>query len=173
MEKIDLHHIDEKRKNGLRPEVVGCFVNNMKVFVFYDKKHEIWQFPQGGIDNHESVKDALKREMIEECGQRFYSQVSDIQFLAEDKIVFPQKYWGSRSLRSDEGREVKMKGKHYFAFVLETKTGSLILQKSQFDDYICANYDQALSLFEDIYQAGKRRLSLNFLQHLYGNKLIK
>lgn len=172
MKNPSLVKINEKRKHGLRPQVVGCFVHDRKVFLFYDKKHHLWQFPQGGIDNLEEIEDALEREMTEELGSRFVSQKKDAQLLVEDRINFPEKYWGSRSLRDDEGGKLLMKGKHYYAFAVETGAESVILEETEFDDYLLASYDQAEALLVKVYQREKRRISVRFLEALAAQKLI-
>lgn len=173
MKNNEPKELDSIRKDGLRPQVVGCFVNDKKIFLFYDKEHEIWQFPQGGIDNLETKKEALEREMIEECGLTFWKHVGEVEIFYEDKLIFPQKLWGSRKLRTDEGASVKMKGKYYYVFLLSTDAKSVIRKETQFDDYICASYDQAQSLVESIYQKGKRVMYEKFLENLYRRKLIK
>ena len=172
MKTLTLSEIDEKRKHGLRPQVVGCFVHEQKVFLFYDKKHHLWQFPQGGIENLEETEAALVREMSEELGARFVEQKKNCQLLVEDRINFPEKYWGSRPLRTDEGEKVLMKGKHYYAFAIETEAPSIILQETQFDDYLLASYEQAESLLVKVYQKEKRRIAVRFLEALVSKKLI-
>ena len=63
-----LEELDKDRSDGLRPSVVGCFLNSGKILFVYQKTHQLWQLPQGGVDNHETTIDAFKREMTEELG---------------------------------------------------------------------------------------------------------
>lgn len=64
-------------------ECVGIILlnKNGKVFVGrrFDFSSESWQFPQGGVDEGENLKDAAKREMLEEIG------TEDAEFLYESE----------------------------------------------------------------------------------------
>ena len=172
MRIVTTSEIDEKRNLNFRPEVVGCFLCDKKVFLFYDKKYDLWQFPQGGIGNSEEIKDALVREMTEELGNMFYGYVKSNEFLAEDKIHFPKKYWRNRTLKNDKGREMMMKGKYYYAFAIQTNTKAITIKETEFDDHALVSFDQAKILLQKIHQHEKRRISMHFLKMLTEKKLI-
>lgn len=56
--------------DGYRPNV-GIVLCNDRGQVLWARRvggHDAWQFPQGGIDQRESVEDALYRELGEEVG---------------------------------------------------------------------------------------------------------
>ena len=56
--------------DGFRPNV-GIVLSNDRGQVLWARRvggHDAWQFPQGGIDDDESVEDALYRELFEEVG---------------------------------------------------------------------------------------------------------
>lgn len=55
--------------DGYRPNV-GIIVANANGQVLWAKRagQDAWQFPQGGIREHESIEDALYRELWEEIG---------------------------------------------------------------------------------------------------------
>ncbi len=56
--------------DGFRPNV-GIVVSNDRGQVLWARRvggHDAWQFPQGGINDDESVEDALFRELFEEVG---------------------------------------------------------------------------------------------------------
>ena len=56
--------------DGFRPNV-GIVLSNHQGRVLWARRvggQDAWQFPQGGIKNRESVKDALFRELFEEVG---------------------------------------------------------------------------------------------------------
>ena len=56
--------------DGFRPNV-GIVLSNDRGQVLWARRiggHDAWQFPQGGIDDDESVEDALFRELFEEIG---------------------------------------------------------------------------------------------------------
>ena len=56
-------------KDGFRPNV-GIILANSHGQVLWAKRlgWDAWQFPQGGIDSHETPEDALFRELKEETG---------------------------------------------------------------------------------------------------------
>ena len=62
------------KKDSYRPNVAMIIVSNNypeKKEIFIAQRNDlldIWQFPQGGIDNGEEVQEALFREMEEEIG---------------------------------------------------------------------------------------------------------
>ena len=65
---------------------VGIFLlnksNKLWVGKRIDYKNNYWQMPQGGIDDYESEKQAMKRELGEEVGikkkiMRFYQKVKN------------------------------------------------------------------------------------------------
>ncbi len=60
--------IDE---NGYRPNV-GIIVINGQGKLFWARRigQDGWQFPQGGIDEHETPEEAVYRELYEEIGLR-------------------------------------------------------------------------------------------------------
>ena len=56
-------------QDGYRPNV-GIVLCNEHGRVFWARRcgHDGWQFPQGGVQRHETVEDALYRELREEVG---------------------------------------------------------------------------------------------------------
>ncbi|NPA73930.1 MAG: RNA pyrophosphohydrolase [Epsilonproteobacteria bacterium] len=64
----------EKRKKRYRPNVAAIVVSSQYPFkseIFIASRNDIkdsWQFPQGGIDEGETPKEALFRELKEEIG---------------------------------------------------------------------------------------------------------
>ncbi len=63
---LDLTVIDAK---GYRPNV-GMIIINKENKVFWGKRagQKSWQFPQGGVDDNESLVEAMYRELREETG---------------------------------------------------------------------------------------------------------
>tara|TARA_B100000700_G_C14964208_1_gene818042 strand:+ start:84 stop:605 length:522 start_codon:yes stop_codon:yes gene_type:complete len=168
-----LQEIDDIRQKGMRPQVVGCFVHNKKVLLMYMEKYNLWQFPQGGIDNKEDAITAVKREMAEELGDVFVKkQDGDITCIGMDTLVFPEHKQGSRELVTDAGEEVFMVGKTYFFMILPTTTEEIAIKDTEFDEYIWLPYDQAKRLAENIYQTGKRRMTCNILDRLRDLEMI-
>ncbi len=71
-------------KKNYRPNVAAVILSSVypfecKIFLGNrnDYKEDIWQFPQGGIDDGESPKDALFRELKEEIG------TDEVEIIAE------------------------------------------------------------------------------------------
>ncbi|MFW2372470.1 MAG: RNA pyrophosphohydrolase [Gammaproteobacteria bacterium] len=55
--------------DGFRPNV-GIILSNPQGKVFWARRfgQDAWQFPQGGIQNHETPDEAMYRELFEETG---------------------------------------------------------------------------------------------------------
>lgn len=95
-------------KEGLyRPNVAMVIVSNQypkKKEVFIAHRNDldgVWQFPQGGIDNGEEVKEALFRELEEEIGTKEVEVVAEypewISYDFPEKIALNMKpYTGQR-----------------------------------------------------------------------------
>lgn len=73
----------EKKKKSYRPNVAAIILSSKYpeiCEIFIASRNDIkdaWQFPQGGIDDDESPKEALHRELLEEIGTQ------DIEIVAE------------------------------------------------------------------------------------------
>ena len=165
--------IDEIRKEGMRPQVVGCFVYNKKVLFVYSEEYSLWQFPQGGIDNNETISQAIKREMTEELGEVFMSRVKEgVTCVGKDSLIFPENKQGSRAIQTDSGEEIFMLGKTYFFVVLHSTTENLTMAETEFDECMWLPYEQALRLAQNIYQKGKKRITLVVLEKLREGEYI-
>ena len=74
---------ENKSKKNFRPNVAAIILSSkypQKCEIFIASRIDIsnaWQFPQGGIDDGESIKEALFRELEEEIGTR------DVEIIAE------------------------------------------------------------------------------------------
>lgn len=79
----DKEEIVKKEKKNFRPNVAAIILSSKypsKCEIFIASRADIanaWQFPQGGIDDGESTKDALFRELEEEIGTK------DVEIIAE------------------------------------------------------------------------------------------
>ncbi len=164
----ELGIIDNIRKKGFRPQVVGCFINNDKILFLYKKAHKLWQLPQGGIDNQETIREALKREMTEELGKSFAKNCNfeDISIIEENQLEFSSKFQGIRELKTDAGKEIKMKGKRYLFIKIQAKITKLNIKRTEFDDYQWCTPKEALSLANNIYQTGKKEITLKAIKSL-------
>ena len=172
MKLPNLNAIDEIRKSGFRPGVVGCFLNNKKVLFLFKKEYDLWQLPQGGIDNEESIEEATIREMTEELGEEFVASMEINSLFGGNEIEFPPKTQNTRTLKTDAGEEIFMKGKNYFYIAINAKITELDIVKTEFDDCRWLDYGEAMELAETIYQRGKKRVTIDILKKLHSADLL-
>ena len=66
--------LEEIRKEGYKPGVVSCFVNNGNLLMMFKREYNLWMLPQGGIANQENAEQALDRQIQEELGKEFFEQ---------------------------------------------------------------------------------------------------
>ncbi|MBN1162227.1 NUDIX domain-containing protein [Patescibacteria group bacterium] len=174
MREISLEELDKVRKSGYRPGVVCCFVHGRKLLLFYKRDYGIWLLPQGGIENDESVKEAYKREITEDVGSDLLSKCENVlTYIGEGDIEFNPNSKGIRDLKTDAGEHVSMKGKKYFFFVINVNDPVFDIKNSEFNEYVWANYEQALFLFGKNYQVNKKKLTLNALEQLKSKGLVE
>jgi 8-oxo-dGTP pyrophosphatase MutT (NUDIX family) len=170
---VSIKYLDEVRKSGLRPQIVCFFVNEGEVLLFYKSQYEIWMTVQGGIDNKESIKDAIDRETEEEVGSEFLEHLTeDPVFLGEGQVEFRKGLHGDRELITDLGEEIEMRGKKYFYFAVELNTKDINFKEIEFDDYFWLNYEAAGYLIEKGKQVNKKILNLEMLEKLNSKKLL-
>ncbi len=167
-----LDEIDQIRKTGYRPQIVGCFLNNKKILFLYDKKYNLWQLPQGGIKNHESIEEAVKREMTEELGERFATSMKIGSIIEQAQLEFPGKIKNSRHLESDAGEKIFMQGKKYFFVAIKTDSAEININETEFDDFKWLEFKEALELAKTIYQKGKQKITTDALESLRNSDLL-
>jgi len=174
MENSELQYFDSLRVEGLRPQIVACFLNKNRILFFFKKEHELWQLPQGGIDNRENIEKAFVREMSEELGKNFLlsCEIVSISLIHENKIHFAEDKWNVKELFTDTGNPVSMKGKNYFFLAVEIEHPDIKIEETEFDDFRWLTYDEALDVSEKIYQKGKQRITIKALSALRKNKLL-
>lgn len=171
--EISQEEIDTIRKSSFRPQIAVCLVHKKKVFMFFDDKYKLWQFPQGGIDNGETLIFAVKRELEEELGNEIGKHiVGEPELLFEDKISFPEKLWGSRELKLDDGMKMFMKGKHFFYIALEIDLSEFDMKNSEFSEYRLMGAKEADKLIDQIYQFNKQRISRKAIEFLKEKDII-
>lgn len=164
---VTIQDLDDMRKQGLRPTVVGCFVNKRRALVVYQEEYDLWQFPQGGIEQGETCELVLKREMREEMGEDLvrYAEEPPV-YMGRDQIIFKENKYSSRKLQLDSGEQFKMSGKSYLFYAIKIPVESLDMESSEFDKYRWLNFSDAVELANTIYQPGKKRVTLKALDLL-------
>jgi len=173
MKHPDLKTIDSVRKKGFRPQTVGCFLFEKRILFVYSKEHDLWQLPQGGIDNNEEVITALTREMSEELGQDFtLLSKTNPELILEDAMEFPPETRGTRELRMDDGSDVFMRGKHYYFLASSVSEPDFRAEQSEFDDAKWMNLEEAMEYVESMNQRGKRRITKRLLKTLKSKGLL-
>ncbi len=169
--EVTLEQLDDLRHTGMRPQALCCIVKEQQVLFVYDRTYDLWQFPQGGIDNGETIEQAANREMNEELGTEFASTLSFISIIADNEIKFVKDKHGARPLQTDAGEAMIMKGKHYFYCVLQADTHSYS-NDTQFAKAAWLTYDDAVKRATTLYQKGKKRVTLSALEALKMHKYL-
>lgn len=72
--EIDTKDYDPKGKAFVRPSVRGIIIRHGKVAMVHSLKYDYYKFPGGGIENGESLEQALMREVAEESGLQVIPQ---------------------------------------------------------------------------------------------------
>lgn len=166
-EDITLEILDEKRKKGFRPGVVGCFINDGKILLFFKREYNLWMLPQGGINNGEDMMTSLKGEMTEEVGEDFVKKwISEPVLIMEDEIEFNKKRHGDRELKTDSGEDVMMVGKYYYYLVIPVKDQEIDISSTEFDEAVWVDYRKAMFLAKRIYQTNKRDALVSVLSKM-------
>lgn len=169
----DLSQLDATRRKGFRPNVVGCFLNDKRILLVYQKVYKLWQLPQGGIDNKESLQEAVMREMSEEVGDDFMHHVDvNFQLAGIDQIEFPPEKQDTRSLKSDDGTPQKMIGKKYYFMMTQALQSEIKIDSTEYDEYRWVTYDEAVRLVKMAGQGGKLRITTKVLSSLKDRQLL-
>lgn len=144
MSKIDLY----------RPNVAMVIVSNNypdKKEIFIAQRNdlsEVWQFPQGGIDDGESVEDALFRELEEEIGTKNVKVVAEYpEWLSYD---FPEKI--AKKMKPWIGQKQR-----YFLVKLKKNANiNIETEHPEFSDYKFVGVNDVLDLSasfkKDVYE---------------------
>jgi 8-oxo-dGTP pyrophosphatase MutT (NUDIX family) len=161
--------LNSLRKQGLRPSVVGCFLNDKKILLVYQKTFNLWQLPQGGIENNEELFEAFDKELSGEITEDFVKTAENKILVSTDKIEFPPSKQGLRDMKTDSGEEVTMKGKFYYFVTAQTKNTTIVTDATEFSDYKWLNFDESYKLIKETNTGGKLRIYTELL-HLLKNK---
>ena len=132
------------KKEIYRPNVAMIILSNNypdKKEIFIAQRNDlsdVWQFPQGGIDDGEEVQEALFREMKEEIGTKKAKIIAEYpKWISYD---FPPKI--AKNMKPYKGQKQR-----YFLLKLKKKAKiNLDTKHPEFSDYKFVKLDEVLSL---------------------------
>ncbi|MCF6340496.1 MAG: RNA pyrophosphohydrolase [Sulfurimonas sp.] len=132
------------KKDLYRPNVAMIVVTNnypAKKEIFLAQRNDlrdVWQFPQGGIDDGEEVKEALFRELEEEIG------TNDVEIICE----YPE--WISYDFPSKIAKNMKpyigQKQKYFLVKLNKNAKINIKTKYPEFSDYKFVGVEDILNL---------------------------
>ena len=133
---------------GYRPNVAMVVINSMnKVLICRRKNTRTWQFPQGGIDNGEDIKNAMYRELSEEVGL----SKDDVNLVGESEGTIT--YDIPKTIRSKVlGGKFKGQEQKWFLLKLKKDNSEIKLDNEafpEFDKYEWVSFWQPLNRIVD------------------------
>lgn len=159
--------LDEIRKEGYRPGIVGAFINKKKILFFFKQEYRLWMLPQGGIETNEEIYETLQRELTEEVGADLVGDnLKNCTLVFYEKLLFHETKHGEKKLKTQDGSEIDMIGKSYFFYTIQTDKTKLDINKVDFDDYCWADYKTAKYLVKIMNIRKKAQIMDSFLDIL-------
>lgn len=169
-----LQELNEDRKNGFRPSVLCCVVNQNTVLILFNKEYNFWMFPQGGIENNEQPETSVLRALQEDFGQDFIENcASEYIYLDCEQVEFAPGKHNITELKTDDGTLVEPKGKKYYFYALYKTSQELNLTNTPYSEYFWLGYKAGSFLAAKIPQKGKKRITLKALELLKEKGLIE
>ena len=88
-------------------ETAGGLVKNSKGDVLFIFRNEKWDLPKGKIEKKESIEDAAKREIGEECGVKGLSIIKNLAptyhtYKLNNKNILKKSYWLEMYCKNDK-----------------------------------------------------------------------
>ena len=150
-------------KDGYRPNV-GIVIANGLGQVLWARRiggHNAWQFPQGGVNEGESLKQALFRELEEEVGLT----ADDVRVLAQTgswlRYRIPRKF-----RRHNSDPRYKGQKQHWFLLELTREDSAIRVDanpKPEFDGWMWVSFwypvGQVVEFKRSVYQRALRELA--------------
>lgn len=149
--------------DGFRPNVGIVLSNNLGQVLWARRVggHDAWQFPQGGINENESVEEALFRELFEEVGL----EADHVEILARTngwlRYRLPRRMRRHNSSPGFQGQKQK-----WFLLRMLGEDGSVQMDasdKPEFDSWRWVSYwyplGQVVAFKRDVYRAALKELA--------------
>lgn len=148
-----------RENKEFRPCIVAVIEDNEGRFLFVRSVKSVnsWGFPQGGIEDEESIPQALFREIEEETGIK-PSQLTFTRYIGCNDLDIPR--------APDRDHRGYSRGKRYFAFYLKyNESPEVQLSTLELDRYEWVKPVDVNRIIADI-RAEKRKLILEQLRGL-------
>ena len=131
--------------DGFRANV-GIILANTQGQVLWAKRigHNAWQFPQGGVDEGETGKQAAIRELQEECGGSLNVKMKGERALGHYAYFFPKNF---------ERHDAQIVGAKVSFFAAEYIAGQVEVDGQEIVDHAWVTKDQLKDYFEGEYLA--------------------
>ncbi len=155
--------------DGFRANV-GIVICNLEGELLWAKRvrQSAWQFPQGGIREHETLEQALYRELDEEVGLH----QDDVKILHQTSDWLHYRLPENFIRRNSEPRCIGQKQK-WFLLSLECDDSRVELAKSEtpeFDDWRWVHYwypvDQVIAFKREVYKKALTELQVPLNKHV-------
>ena len=149
--------------DGFRPNVGIVLSNNLGQVLWARRVggHDAWQFPQGGINENESVEEALFRELFEEVGL----EANHVEILARTngwlRYRLPRRMRRHNSSPGFQGQKQK-----WFLLRMLSEDGNVQMDasdKPEFDSWRWVSYwyplGQVVAFKREVYRAALKELA--------------
>ncbi|WP_343224067.1 MULTISPECIES: NUDIX hydrolase [Pseudoflavonifractor] len=111
----------------MRPSVRGIIIHDGKVAMVHSLKYDYYKFPGGGIEDGESLEEALLREVAEESGLQ---------------VILPsiQEYGLVHRIQKGQKEAKFIQDNYYFLCDVEEKVGSQQLDGYEAEEHFTLEY---------------------------------
>lgn len=116
--------------------------NNQYLIVHKPRTEDSWQFPQGGIDEGESIEAGAIREFTEELG------TNKIKIIKPSSVTYQYDFPQGYIRYSDSGQKFKGQCVHFFLAEFYGTEQDITLQPEELDDYKWVQADKLKNFLE-------------------------
>jgi len=142
----------KKYRKGVFVVVYKIVNGKIKYLVLHRKLHwKGWEFPKGGLEKNEKLRDCVKREVMEECG---LEPIKIIDLKTSGKFKYKKEF-------SDRKGFV---GQSWRLFCAEVKGKKVKIDKLEHDNYRWVGFEEAIKMLKWKNQKKCLRISENHLK---------